>query len=399
MKTNLIILTKEKLLSIDVILPILLELKAMYPQINIIFFFPSRSNCELVKKNLHLWECVQTLEADVLAPKRDCRLFNLFFLLRFFIKLLFCKNIVIKFGNTLFKHKQFFKYLKKLSKTVEIKALIHMPVVGYQKTLASLWSLHPDHKNETTHIFGKVLDNATEYLLTSTHIKDLRTYYQEDISKKKCIYTGYTKRLPKWIEFVKKAVLTYQPIQKKEYCLYILTTMGERTDFLDEPLMSELVKETLTQLKQFNSKLHTIFKPHPLTDVNVLKDIINEVGYQNYIIDYGHPAVLSSKAKFVIGNTFSNTMFDAFYQKIPVVEYCSYDRKLLTLLENTSSAGKCCDFFIDRDPLRLKNIARSLLNGNVKINRDERFVDLNFPKTPDSFFEKFDLLINYKGKL
>jgi len=393
MKTNLIVLTKEKLLSIDIILPILLELKSRYPKINIIFFFPSKSNCDLVKKNLHLWECIQSLDAEVLAPKRDNKILILCFLIRFFVKLIFCENIVIKFGDTLFKHKQFIECLKKFSKTVEIRALIPIPVVDFQDKLACLWGLHPDNNNRTESLFGEVLTKDTDYLLTSMRMNDLNSYYQKDIPEKQYIYTGYARRLPKWTEFIDKAMMSYQPIQEKKYFLYVLTTMGPRTDFLDEPLMSGLVKETLTQLKQFNSEIYTIFKPHPLTDLDILGKIINEIGYTNFAIDYGHPTILSSKAEFVIGNTFSNTMYDAFYKKIPIIEYCSYDRRFLTLLDNGSRGGKCCDFFIDRDPSELKGTVHSLLNGNSPVKREQAFIDLNFPKTPDSFFEIFDRLM------
>ena len=390
MKINLIVLTKEKLLSIDTIIPILLELKSRYPQINIIFFFPSKSNCEFVKKNVHLWACIESLNAQILAPQRENRILILCFLIRLFIQLMFCKNIIIKFGDTLFKQKQFFKYLRYVSKTIVIQALILIPVIDFQKNLASIWSLRPKSKKKPQYIFGKIFNEDSEYLLTSLSMNDLKRYYQDDITDENYIYTGYTRRLPKWEEFVDKAALSYLPIQNKKYFLYILTTMGLRTNFLNEPLMSDLVKETLTLLKQFNPDIQTIFKPHPITDLKVLHEIIEEVGYSNYLIDYGHPSILSSKAEFVIGNTFSNTMYDAFYNKIPIIEYSSYDRKLLKLMGNGSRGGKCCDFFIDRNPLALKEIVLSLLKGGRTVIRDRSFLDTNFPKTPNLFWDIFD---------
>ena len=61
MKKNIIVLPKEKLISIDGIIPLLLELKAKHLDCNIIFILPSRDNLALIKKNTHLWQCIETL--------------------------------------------------------------------------------------------------------------------------------------------------------------------------------------------------------------------------------------------------------------------------------------------------------------------------------------------------
>jgi len=380
MKTNLVILTKEKLISIDAILPLLLELKHDNPTCNIVIVLPSPYNLDLIKKNIHIYNCLTLLNSKILAPRRDNKLIILFFLVKLMCQLAFSRNIFIKFADTLFKHKLFMKILKKISRTVEVFTIIHSPVRSFTPRYATqcAYISKQNPENFKLNFFEALGDDL---LLTSITAEDLNQYYNYNV-KNSYLYVGYPRTLEQWNQFIQNEINNYPIINNKKYFVYNLSTLKNRLDSLNEPYLEELLKETLDILKDFSKEIHTIFKPHPITDLNLFKNILNDVGYENFSIDYGHPMVLASKAEFCIVNTWSNTVNDAYYQGTPVIEYCSYDKGLTQYWDKYASGWKYTDFFIDRDPILLRDTVASILSGEVEIVRDEEFLRNNFPHTP-----------------
>lgn len=392
-RTNLIILSKEKLISIDAIIPLLMEINAAHSGVSLNIILPNRENYDLISKNTHLIRCLENLKAKIWAPRRDNKLWILIFCIRLFMKMAFSKNYIIKFGDTLFKHKTFIKLLKKFSSITEIKALIMPNTVDFNRIINLQFDVIAS-KTGVKREKSSLQTDDFDFYLTTLSQQDLKRYHNVNIDKSRIINVGYVRRLPQWSKFVENEIATYQPINQGKYFVFVLSTMGKILSDFQEPEIAELLKESLMELKRFNKHILTIFRPHAITDLERLNKILKEVAYENYIIDYGHPMILAAKAEFMIGNTFSVTMFDAYYQQIPVIEYCSYDRDLFKALENSSLGGKCCDFFIDRDPKLLVKIVSTILDGKIITKRDPRFIKENFPDTPDEFFTFFDNLID-----
>ncbi|MCX6984143.1 MAG: hypothetical protein NT118_05230 [Lentisphaerae bacterium] len=380
------------MISADGIMPVLLNLKDLYPDYRILFVSPSTQNCDLIRKNVHLWQCLLLLDAKILAPRRDNRFIIAVWVIKLLLMLSFSRNIIIKFGDTLFKHKSLLKVLKKISNTTEIQSLILPTLEDYHYAIKQHWAISKERKAA-----GNVSEpkNSIEYdyYLTSIPPDMVRTYYEADMPDGKIINAGYVRRMPQWINFVRESAREYIPKERKPYFLFILSTAGKRLDELEEPPLSELLAESLTVLKKFNSRIHTIFRPHAITDVEKFKLMLEKIDYENYSVDYGHPMILSSGAEFVIGNFFSTTLFDAYYLGIPVIEYSFYDRELLRRIGTKSYGSGCCDFFIDRDPGKLESVVASILSGNAHVTRDGSLIDTNFPVTPASFYESFSSLL------
>ena len=392
MKKNIIILTKEKLISTDGIMPVLLNLKETYPECRILFIFPSIQNCNLIRKNVHLWQCLLRLDAKILAPRRDNRFIIAIWVIKLLLMLSFSRNIIIKFGDTLFMHKPLLKVLRKLSHTIEIQSRIIPALEEYHSAIKQTWALSNERKavgrvSETNHPV------EYDYYLTSVPSDMVRTYYEANIPEGRIINTGYVRRMPQWMKFVRESARGYVPKERKPFFLFILSTAGKRLDELEEPPLSELLAESLTVLKKFNGRIHTIFRPHAITDVEEFKLRLEEIGYSNYSVDYGHPMILSSGAEFVIGNFYSTTMFDSYYLGVPVIEYSFYDRELRKRIGFKSYGNGCCDFFIDRDRNKLEEVVSDILDGKIKTKRDSQFIDANFPETPKAFYQFFDELL------
>ena len=386
-RKHLIILPKERLISIDTAIPIVMELKAEHPDYKVILVLPSRSHFELVNKNIHLMECLSLMDAEIISPPVGGRLSRLFYILSLFRRFAFARNIFFKAGDIIYQHKTFMKILKRISSVTEIKLLIITSVKYFCKERVAAWKTIVD--KDPDKVLGQALDRDDDFLITSICQQDINRYYEDGVPDEKYIYAGYVRRFSEWQKFFRNKTEEYPIINRQRYCLFILTTMGKRLNQIEEPPIKDTLRKSLMHLKQFNSKLHTVFKPHPLTDMEIFNEIIEEVGYENYSVDYGHPSVLSSKAEFVMGNAFSNTMYDSYFLKRPVVLYSQYHRTWKEKFEKWPYV----DFLCDRDPERFVKTVEGILDGKITVSRDQKFIDENFPAPPESFYHFFKTLL------
>ncbi len=382
-KKNLIVLVKNKLLSTDAILPVLLEIKSRHPEIRPLFLVTGTQNLDIIKKNVHLKEILDKLGAEIMCPRRDSKLAIAFWMIKFFLRLCFSKNVILKFGDTLFKHQVFMKLVSLFSNTKEIQCFINPNGQDFLKGLASeTVIMHERAPEKYTYPLLFFTGNYDYYLSTLNH-GDFKFFGCKDteIPDKKLLPIGYIRRLPEWVKFMDTACRNYPLIQEKRpYFLFILSgTAPVRVDVLEEAPLRELLEEALTVLKKFNGRIHTVFKPHAITDMTVFEDILKRTGYQDYTVDHGHPMILSSKARFVMSVFYSTTMMDAYYLGIPTLEYTYYDREFLKMNNNWSFAGKYCDIFIDRDKAMLDEKIESLLKNEIKVHRSQEEIDREYP--------------------
>ena len=189
---------------------------------------------------------------------------------------------------------------------------------------------------------------------------------------------GYVYKLPEW----KKYARTLKRIEG-DYFLYILYTLESRRSNFNEPDLIEVMEESLDSLKKHNIK--TVFKPHSITNMGKLKDLLNRVNYKNYLIDYSHPYALCLNARFVFANYFSGVMMLAYYLGKPTVEYSQYDPELLKRLGG-SVGGEFCDFFINRDKKELERVLDKVMNNGF-VTRDLHFIHNTFKDTPKEFYD------------
>jgi hypothetical protein len=388
LKTNLIILPKERLISIDAVIPVIMELKTRHPKCRLFFVLPSKNHFEVLNKNVHLMECLNLMNAEIIHPPLGGRIIRFFYILRLLIRFSFSRNFFFKAGDIIYKHKIFMKILKKISRTKEIQLLLISPIKNYCRERVAVWKTIVDR--EPGKVLGQALDDDDDFLLTSVTEEDINKYYDRGVPHDKYIYSGYVRNFDQWKKFFPAAVDSYSLIKQQPYCLFILTTMGKRLNQIEEPPISEVFKESLIQLKQFNSRMHTVIRPHPITDMAILERILDEVQYENFTIDYGHPAILASKAEFVIGNSFSNTMYDAYILKRPIVLYTGYHKTW----RDKFMKWPFVDFMFDRDPEPFSETISKLLDKKVTITRDETFIKENFPEPPKAFYDFFEKLLN-----
>ena len=392
MKTNLIVVSKNKLIGVDAVLPVLMEIKNLYRQVQVIFVFINDEQQEMIKQNYNLWEAIETLRAKVYVLRTKNKLLTLGRFIKFFGQVLFSRNIFIKDVDALPKHDFVMKLLRKVSKVREIKTFLTFNApLCHEKLLIERTVLNQRRGRESTFDF---FSGDYNYFLASLSAKQFKHCYHVDPPEEKMVEVGYLRGLPQWQSFLSEAVRRNSVVNSEAYFLYVLCCEGKRLREFDEPELIELIRESLLTFKKYNHKIKTVFKPHALTNVPKIQRLLDEIGYTNYTIDYGHPMVLSWRAKFIFGNVFSSTMVDAYYLGKPVVEYCSYDPEIYDKLGRESYGGKICDFFIPRNPQQLEEVVGRLIEGQAAIERDRHFIQENFPATSDEFYSFWHNLLS-----
>ena len=387
-RKNIIIICKQRLISIDSILPLLLEINKREANLNFFFIAPDKKHYELIKRQYHIMNCIEQIGGKFLFQPRKNRWSLYLWTIMLFIKLSFKTNVFFSGGACILKHDFFLYWLKKISKTIEFRFSFLAPTPDFITNL----NIHQIYMAELS---GEAKQKSVKnrmtynYFLSSMPYNAVKYLVPESIPKNKFMELGYVRSFPEWLKFSSQAANVWHASHKKKYCLFILSTFGIRLDLYDEPPLLDLFKETLQVLKSFSPDLHIVFKPHAITDMKIFKETVDALELSNYSVDYGHPMVLSKNAEFIIGNCFSNTMYDAFFLGCPVVEYASYDPGLLKRINNKSSGGICCDYFISRDKKKLEKILNHLMKTKES-HVHKTYIQKYFQGYPERFYQLFD---------
>ena len=364
---NIIVVVQDKLITIDSVLPLLMELNSICTCK--IYIISPDNHIENLEKNNDIMSCINSIGAELLYLSRSQNKLKFYFqLLR---KFAFKRNFLLKFQNESLNSN--FLFLLKIFSSLKEVFLFHLNAVTNQ--FINNCQIRFEYGSKTANKLKFDSINA-DFYVTSLDENGLKLLSFP--KSREVIPIGYNRGGAEWKSYIKHRSSEFH-LQKSntKYCLYILSTMFLPLEKLDEPTMEVLLRETLVVLNEFSKDLHIVFRPHAITDMEIFQKVLDDLNVTNYSIDYSHPMILSSNAQFVIGNLYSNTMFDAYKQSIPIVEYASYDKVLLEKFNKWSLGAECCDFFVQRDPVKLKNVINKIVIGDYLINRKESSYQLN----------------------
>lgn len=389
MSINIIYTCKNKLIGIDAVLPLLMEIYHRFKNIKIIIIFIDERNYRKVKDNHHIWKQLDKLNAKRSILYHRSKIRSILSLIRLVLRMVLKKNILIKNNDILYKHRLFIKVIKKFSNTTEIYTNINGITIESHRLLKMQYEVDENIKK----IDRRPKINY-DYYISSLSQDDLLDIYNIKVLNHKFIKIGYHRKLKQWNLYMNEEANRYN----FDYFVYYLSTLVKRYPHLDEPEQSELLEETLYMLKKYNNTIKTVFKPHFITDMDLFRKLLQKIHYENYIIDYSHPMILAYNAKFIVTNNCSNVIYDAYYLGRPIILYTQYDQREFKLLGEKSELGNACDFFIHREPEKFDSVISRLLNGVIKVSHDVNFVEENFPDTPKEFWDFLDLIMLYKKK-
>ncbi len=385
------------MIAIDGILPLLLELRERYPDIPMHLVFSSYAESyKLVLNNVHIRGLLERMNPRVTVLGEGGKIRRGLTYLALLFRLAIRPAVVLKTRDPFPLYAKIIPWLRMFNRIVEIRDFIYSRTPeGFANSL----------KESSVFTRGKADTLAHEavcfdYLFCNLSRRDYQAITGDSIQVERYIPAGYLRALPGWRRFWEHEVKTYPVIHGPEYFFYILNWLDQRREHLDEPTGAEMLRETLLLLKPYCKKVRTIFRYHPnfgVSERERINNILSEVGYDNYIFDDGHPTVLASRAKFVIGNLFSNAFYDIYPCGTPIIEYSQVDPEIERTL-NGSLGGSCCDFYIRRDAQELRRVVQGLLSGELQAVRPPDFLARHFSAPGKEFWEFWGHVLSRPGK-
>ena len=387
-----IILLKAKLYSMDNIIPLIYELKSAEIVTNPLFVAPDKKTYEIIKKNTVLFEGVCFIGGKLIYinrwKNRYLRLVHNLFVLRIY---LFRRILTVAIGA----ESKLISLLKSFNKKI-----------WRGKTVLTLISNFPLKQAKNHRMMYRIILGAYEKrekdirgndLILSSYTKE---QYEEIHNVKMItdcpiIRVGYTRGLKEWQKYLEKNASKY--IHKyitTPYIFYPLSQLGNGIRGEDCPPAIEILTEAIHVLKNYKNKFLTVFKPHPTTDVDKLKALLNSTDFKNYVISYIHPVILIKNARFIFCNTVSTLLIEAYFHGCPTVEYTHYDSRVYKFTNGQPLYLNCVDYFIHRDKQQLKQVLDKLVYNDIRVERDPKKIKEDFSiLTSREIKEKFNCLV------
>ena len=141
----------------------------------------------------------------------------------------------------------------------------------------------------------------------------------------------------------------------------MLGYFGELKYLSNKDSVANALEDTIKVLSRCIKNEVIILKPHVITDVEIVENILKKYKNIKYIITNLHPMVLASKTKFAIANYYSTTLSDFKSLGVKTIEYTDYCDKALVLTNNGSLRPDKVDYFINKNTDKLEEIIKILL--------------------------------------
>jgi hypothetical protein len=116
---------------------------------------------------------------------------------------------------------------------------------------------------------------------------------------------------------------------------------------------------TIKVLSSLPENIPILLKPHAYTEMDTVYKAI--AGLDSFHITYLHPSVLATRARVFLSNSFSNTLADAHSYGVKTVEYSHYASEKLEITNYGSSDPQFVDYFINNDNNEFINIMNEIL--------------------------------------
>jgi hypothetical protein len=351
-KKGIIVFVKNKLISLDSIIPILLELKEG-SNLSTTFVVFDKLAHDSIKANIVLNDLVNYLGVEIYVNKGiENKIIRKPVILLSLIEVFFKFTLgykIIHFGAL---NSSPLKYLFSFKKTNIF--------LSQQDSFRHTWSKY-------NHLIGH-RDNSDSSQIMSKNIivfNDMMNNLNKYSLDKNIFFFGETRTRKVWIDYCTKKSNYYFKKYHKDldfsqgFIVYILTTFeGLDGRYInDKTGISNLFNETIEILASFN--LPVLLKPHVHTDLAIVNKVINNK--KNMHITYIHPTILALESKCFIANLYSTTFADAYSLGVPTIEYTDYPIKILEVFNNKSMGYEYVDYFVNNNPVLLKKSLQKAL--------------------------------------
>jgi len=349
---NIIVIVKNKLISTDTVLPVLIELKEKYGISSIVVVNDQEAH-KGINENVVIRDAINYIGRELyiggsISNKIIRKFVKIGWLCILFLKLI-TGTKVLHFG--------FFD-------------IFPFNILG--KIFGNrLYYLQSD---AFTHSYGKFDEIVAQSPALITPNSKNVVIFNNDLSQLKIInsyhrifWFGNTRTRESWRHYVEQRSTTY--FKKYHYnidlsrgCIvFILTSFGEMRQMRSPGgSMKMLFKNTIDVLSEVKGNIPVLIKPHVFTDLNIVNEQIQNKS--NFHLTYLHPSVLASAARVFICNAYSSTMADAKSLGVRTVEYSDYKNSVIEISKGKSMGYEYIDEFINNDSNQFKKIITSIIS-------------------------------------
>ncbi|MBT5399232.1 hypothetical protein HOL24_01670 [bacterium] len=351
-KYKLIIFVKNKLVTIDTVLPLLLEMNQKFKVRSKIVVWDDCAH-NAIKKNIVIMDLINTVGCELFITKGEKRVWlRRYYIARSLLGIL----IESFFGAKIIHFGAFNAGFLKIISFLCWKNLYQMSSGSFNFE----YKLIKLRKSNSTLMFF-----AGKNIISTT--KDIeKTKFKYCIHNKKTYIFHEPRGQKTWIEYVYSKNGYYFDKYHNNInvnngvLVYILGGLDA------EPHAEKLFYSTMDILSKIQCDIPILIKPHAYTEMHTVRSRI--AGYDRFHITYLHPSFLATKAKVFIANGFSNTFGDAHVFNVKTIEYANYSacysKDELEYLSGKSSDPKYVDFFIDNDSNEFSRVLNSCLLNN-----------------------------------
>ena len=348
---KIVVFVKNKLITIDTVIPILIEMKDKYNITSEIVVFDNLAH-EAINNNIVLKDAIKYVGNELFITKGEknkiLRRLNVFISLsRLFVNFI-CGAKILHFGLLSSWPFAFFAHLfsKRVYQLQPVSYDFRYSVIMRRNGKAFVY---PIGKNIV--IFGK---------------ESGKHYYRSVLNKRKVFYFGETRTRPHWVKYIRDRGDYYFNLFHSNInfsngsIVYILGAI----DLYQHK--KDLFYKTIHSLSLINHKIPILLKPHAYTEIETVQSAISK--YKNMYLTFLHPSVLSTRSVVFICNNFSNTLADAHSFGVTTIEYsnesASGKSDLSLFPDNESIEPQFVDYYIDNDEVKFSQVLNKILLEN-----------------------------------
>ena len=329
-KRKIVVFVKNKLITLDTVIPLLLELKVKHNISSEIVVFDSLAH-EAINNNVVLSDLVTYVGKELFITKGENRKFlRRIYVLSSLVRLIFgffMGDKIIHFGIL---NDWKFKFVSLLFNT----NIYQMQGTAFDFNYPDVMAIVRDLTLPT--YTGKNIIICTE------DVK--RTDFRNWANKNKIYKFIEPRTRISWVEYINSKSDYYfnkyhDSIDTSNgVIVFILATI----DLLE--YKKRLFHSTINILSNSGISIPILLKPHAYTEMDTVYKAIK--GNDLFHVTYLHPSVLATKSRVFISNNFSNTFADAHSFGVETVEYACYKPEVLKITNDKSVEEKFVDYFI-----------------------------------------------------
>jgi len=359
----IIVFITNKTITLDTILPILIEAKKCNNQ-KIVIVVSRKNGLTVIENNVVLNDIINEIGFKFLFGGR--------YRSKWYKRTVGSFQFLLLFISGLFGAK--FIHFETLPLiTIKILSIFFKKNVFYSErdSIECDWYKHPSHhvnKFEKKYIKTKYPVPLGGNFIS--YNKDrLNYYYGSDIySKRKVYLLGPTRQRGVWKEYIYSITDYYfnkfhKDVDTSKGIIFIvLSYYGSnvtKEKKYGQKRLRENFEKTIEALSRTKANIPVFLKPHNFTDIEYVKTVLSE--REGFHITYLHPSILLQKTKFIVSNLYSTIFGDAHSMGIPTVEYAYYPDYIKKDVGDVSVCPRYVDWFVYDDINKFEKICVMLI--------------------------------------